>query len=473
MAVKQHDLAVIGGGPGGYVAAIRAGQLGLDVALVESRKTMGGTCLNIGCIPSKALLESSYRFAQTRGELASHGIKTGPAQLDLATMQKRKGEIVDRVTQGVGALLWKWKVQTYTGHGRFVEPGKLVVQPGGGARDDQAVEIKAKHFVIATGSVPVSIPGIAFGGERIGTSTETLAYGEVPKHLVVIGAGAIGLELGSVWNRLGSKVTVLEYLDRILPGMDAEIAAVARKTLEQQGLSIQTGVRVTGADPTGSGAKTASCVVKAEGRKPIKCSHVLVAVGRKPFTDGLGLEAIGLKTNERGQIPVSEHFATDVPGVYAIGDVVPGPMLAHKASDEGVACVERIVTGYGHVNYDAIPNIVYIWPEVAAVGATEEGLREQGVPFRKGSFPFLANGRAHAIGDTEGKVKILAHSETDRVLGVHIIGPHAGDLIAEAAVAIEFGASSEDLARACHAHPTLAEAIKEAALAVDRRAVHA
>jgi len=472
MAEKQHDLVVIGGGPGGYVAAIRAGQLGLDVALVESRKMMGGTCLNIGCIPSKALLESSHRFAQTREELGAHGIKTGRVQLDLATMQKRKGEIVDRVTQGVGALLWKWKVQTYAGRGRFIEPGKLVVEPPEGAKDAETVEIKAKHFVIATGSVPAALPGIAFDGGRIGTSTEALAYSEVPKHLVVIGAGAIGLELGSVWNRLGAKVTVLEYLDRILPGMDAETAAETRKALTKQGLDIQTGVRVTGAKAAGSTAKTAGCVVQAEGKKPIKCSHVLVAVGRKPFTDGLGLETIGLKTNERGQIPIDAHFATGVSGVYAIGDVVPGPMLAHKASDEGVACVERIVTGYGHLNYDAIPNIVYTWPEVASVGATEEGLREQGIRFRKGSFPFLANGRAHAIGDPEGKVKILAHNETDRVLGVHIVGPHAGDLIAEVAVAIEFGASSEDLARACHAHPTLAEAIKEAALAVDRRAVH-
>ena len=463
MTEKQHDVVVIGGGPGGYVAAIRAAQLGLDVALVESRKSMGGTCLNVGCIPSKALLESSHRYVQTTQELKEHGVLAGRVRLDLAAMQARKQGVVERVTQGVAALLWKWKVATYHGHGRFVAPGRLEV-----AAEEEVLELSADRFIIATGSVPAALPGVELDGERIATSTEALTYETAPSHLVVIGAGAIGLELGSVWARLGAKVTVLEYLDRILPGIDAEIAAEARKIYEAQGLAIHTGVRVTGA----SVSKNGRCKVEAEGRKPIACSHVLVAVGRTPFTDGLGLETVGIETNDRGQIPVDERYATAAGGIFAIGDVIPGPMLAHTASDEGVACVEHMVTGYGHVNYDAMPNIVYTWPEVATVGATEETLRERGVHHHKGTFPFLANGRAHALGRPVGKVKILAHAETDRVLGVHILGPNAGDLIAEAAVAIEFGASSEDLARACHAHPTLAESVKEAALAVDRRAIH-
>ncbi len=473
---KQHDLVVIGGGPGGYVAAIRAGQLGLDVALVESRRSLGGTCLNVGCIPSKALLESSHRLSQIQHEAAEHGIGIGRATLDLGVMLKRKEAVVDRVTQGVAALLWKWKVQVYHGHGRFVGPGRLEVVT------DQGVQaITAGRFVIATGSVPAGLPGLNLDGERIGTSTEALAYRQVPEHLVVIGAGAIGLELGSVWSRLGARVTVLEYLDRILPGTDAEIAAEARTILERQGLVIRTGVRVTGATVLEASARRkgasaestgGACRIAAEGMDPIACSHVLVAVGRRPFTEGLGLDAIGIEPNRRGQIEVDEHFATSAENVFAVGDVIRGPMLAHKASDEGIACVERIVTGYGRLNYDAIPAVVYTWPEVASVGASEEDLREQGIPLRKGSFPFLANGRAHALGNIAGKVKILAHATSDRILGVHIIGPQAGDLIAEAAVAIEFGASSEDLARACHAHPTLAEAVREAALAVDRRALH-
>jgi dihydrolipoamide dehydrogenase len=454
-------LVVIGGGPGGYVAALRAAQLGLDTAVVDERERFGGTCLNVGCIPSKALLESSHRFASANLELADHGVVTGKAKLDLAVMQKRKDEVVSRITKGVAALLWKWKVKTYKGRGSLAGPGRVVVA---GTKE---IQLTTKHIIIATGSVSASLPGIDFDGQRIGTSTEALAYDEVPKHLVVIGAGAIGLELGSVWSRLGAKVTVLEYLDRILPGMDLATAKAAQKVLESQDLKIELGVRVTGAKTTKTG-----CTVKADGRSPLRCSHVLVAVGRTPNTEGLGLETVGIELDERGQIPVKEHFATSASGIYAVGDVIRSPMLAHKASDEGVACVERIVTGYGHVNYDAIPSIVYTSPEVAGVGKTEEELKEAGVPYRKGAFPFLANGRAHALGDTTGQVKILAHKETDRVLGVHIIGPQAGDLIAEAAVAIEFGASSEDLARACHAHPTLAESLKEAALAVDKRALH-
>jgi dihydrolipoamide dehydrogenase len=461
MTETTFDLLVIGGGPGGYVAALRAAQLGLKTAVIEERATFGGTCLNVGCIPSKALLESSHRFAGANLEFAEHGVVFDKVKLDLAVMQKRKDAVVSRVTKGVAALLWKRKVKTYNGRARLAGPGQVVVSA------TEEVKLTAKNIIVATGSVSASLPGIEFDGKRIGTSTEALAYDEVPKHLVVIGAGAIGLELGSVWSRLGAKVTVLEYLDRILPGMDLATAKETQKVLESQGLTIELGVRVTAANTTKTG-----CTVKADGRSPLRCSHVLVAVGRKPYTEGLGLDTVGIAVDERGRIPVNEHFATTADGIYAIGDVIQGPMLAHKASDEAVACVERIVTGYGHVNYDAIPSIVYTWPEVASVGKTEEELKEAGVPYRKGAFPFLANGRAHALGDTAGQVKILAHKETDRILGVHIIGPHAGDLIAEAAVAIEFGASSEDLARACHAHPTLAESLKEAALAVDRRALH-
>jgi dihydrolipoamide dehydrogenase len=462
MPEASHDLVVIGGGPGGYVAALRAAQLGLDTAVIDVRKTFGGTCLNVGCIPSKAMLESSHRFADARNALAGHGVIAGDVSLDLGVMQKRKDDIVSRVTQGVAALLWKWKVKTYCGRGRLDGPGRVVVEG-----DEETHELTAKHVILATGSVPAALPGVEFDGGRIGTSTEALDYGEVPGHLVVIGAGAIGLELGSVWCRLGAEVTVLEYLDRILPGMDLEVALEARKALARQGLKIETGVRVTGAIATDEG-----CTVEAERHEPLRCSHVLVAVGRRPYTDGLGLDTVGIEVDDRGRIPVDDRFATSAEGVFAVGDVVRGPMLAHKASDEGIACVEGIATGRGHVNYDAIPSIVYTWPELAGVGKTEEELKEAGVPHRKGVFPFVANGRAHALGEIRGKVKVLAHGETDRVLGVHIVGPHAGDLIAEAAVAIEFGASSEDLARACHAHPTLAESLKEAALAVDRRALH-
>ena len=463
MTETNHDLVVIGGGPGGYVAALRAAQLGLDTAVIDERDNLGGTCLNVGCIPSKALLESSHRFMDARLELARHGVVIDNVELDLGVMQKRKDKIVQRITKGVAALLRKSKVKIYTGRARLAGPGHIVVSRG----HEQDLKLAAKHVILATGSVPATLPGVEFDGQRIGSSTDALAYDKVPKHLVVIGAGAIGLELGSVWSRLGAEVTVLEFLERILPGMDLATAKDAQKVLQSQGLKIEVGVRVTGVTATKTG-----CTVKAEGRPALKCSHVLVAVGRKPYAEGLGLETVGIELDASGRIPVNEHFATAADGVYAIGDVIRGPMLAHKASDEGVACVEGFVTGYGHVNYDAIPSIVYTSPEIAGVGKTEEELNEADIPYRKGTFPFLANGRAHALGDTTGQVKILAHGETDRLLGVHIIGPHAGDLIAEAAVAIEFGASSEDLARACHAHPTLAESLKEAALGVDKRALH-
>jgi dihydrolipoamide dehydrogenase len=463
MAAQEHDLVVVGAGPGGYIAAIRAAQLGMNVACVEKEKALGGTCLRIGCIPSKAMLESSELYREARTEFATHGVRIEKVDLDLAAMLKRKDDVVRANTSGVEFLFKKNKVARYLGTARFTGPGALSVAGG-----PETTELRAKHVIVATGSVSAPLKGVEMDGDRIGTSTEALAWDAPPKRLVVIGAGAIGLELGSVWSRLGSEVIVLEYLDRILPGMDAEIAGEAHKVLKKQGLQFRLGARVTSARTKGK-----VCIVEAEGLEPIECDRVLLAVGRKPNTEGLGLDAIGVALDEKGRIPVDERFATSAPGVYAIGDVIRGPMLAHKAEEEGVACVEWIATGYGHVNYDAIPNVVYTAPEIASVGKTEEELKQAGVEFRKGAFPFLANGRARALGHTEGRVKILADSGTDRVLGVHILGARAGDLIAEAAAAIEFGATSEDIARTSHAHPTLSEAVKEAALAVDRRALNA
>ncbi len=462
--MPSHDLIVIGAGPGGYVAAIRAAQLGLDVACIEKVKELGGTCLRIGCIPSKALLESSELFSEAAGAgLAQHGVVAKEVALDLAKMLARKDKVVKGLTQGIAGIFKRNKITRYEGAARLAGGKKVVV-----ATADGDVELEGKHVIIATGSEVATLPGIELDGDRIGSSTEALSYPAVPKHLVVIGAGYIGLELGSVWKRLGAKVTVLEYLPRILPGMDAEVAKEAQKILAKQGLEFQLGAKVTAAKLKG---KT-KCVVEVEGSDPIECDRVLVAVGRKPNTEGLGLETVGIELEKRGQIPVNDHFETSAEGIYAIGDVIRGPMLAHKAEEEGVACVEHIVTGYGHVNYDAIPGVAYTHPEIASVGKTEEQLKEDGVAYRKGKFPFIANGRAKALEQTAGFVKILADEKTDRILGVHIIGARAGDLIAEAVVAIEFGATSEDIARSSHAHPTLAEIVKEAAFAVDGRAIH-
>jgi dihydrolipoyl dehydrogenase len=464
----RHDLVVIGAGPGGYVAAIRAAQLGLNTACIDREKELGGTCLRIGCIPSKALLESSELYRESREAFARHGVRFEGLGLDLAAMQKRKTEVVKANTSGVEYLFKKNKVTRYLGTGRIVAAGRVVVE-GGADR----VEIEARHILIATGSVSADLKGVELDGERIGTSTEALTYAEVPARLTVIGAGAIGLELGSVWSRLGSKVLVLEYLDRILPGMDAEIAAEALKVFKKQGLEFRLGARVTAARKVaGRGGQKEYCQVEVAGSPPIECDRVLLAVGRKPNTRGLGLEAVGLTLDPKGRIPVDEHFQTGVPGIHAIGDVIRGPMLAHKAEDEGVACVEQIVTGSSHVDYNSIPNVVYTSPEIASVGKSEEELQEAGIEYRKGEFPFSANGRARALGQTEGRVKILAHARTDDVLGAHVIGPRAGDLIAELALAVALGASSEEIARASHAHPTLAEAVKEAALAVEKRAIH-
>ena len=460
--MRSYDLIVIGGGPGGYTAAIRGAQLGLRVACVEKERVLGGTCLRVGCIPSKALLESSELYERAKADLGGHGISVSEVALDLTRMLKRKDQVVRSLTYGVASLVRKHKITRYVGTARFVSPSQLHV-----VGDKRQRALTGQHVVIATGSRSASLAGIEMDGDRVGTSTQALSYDEVPRHLAVIGAGYIGLELGSVWRRLGSQVTVFEYLDRILPGMDSEVAEAARKEFARQGMRFRLGSKVTAVRAAGG-----QCVIQVEGREPTECDRVLVSVGRVPNTDGLGLEAAGVRLDEQGRIEVNDGFRTSAEGVYAIGDVIRGPMLAHKASEEGVACVERIVTGYGHVNYDAIPGVVYTHPEIAAVGRTESQLKEAGVPFRTGTFPFQANGRARALGDTAGFVKVLAHAETDRVLGVHIFGPRAGELIAEAAVAIEFGASSEDIARSSHAHPTLAEALKEAALAVEDRQIH-
>lgn len=460
--MESFDLIVIGGGPAGYSAAIRGAQLGLNVACIEKEKALGGTCLRIGCIPSKALLESSELYEKARKGLGHHGIVTSEVALDLDRMLNRKDRVVASLTNGIAGLIRKNRITRYLGQARFVSPSRLAVDGEGGT-----CELRAGNILVATGSKAASLPGLNLDGDRIGTSTEALSYPEVPRRLAVIGAGYIGLEMGSVWRRLGSRVVVFEYLNRILPGMDGEVAEAARVALARQGMEFRLGSKVSGARVRGE-----HCVIDCEGSEPFECDRVLVSVGRKANTDGLGLEAAGVRLDDRGRIEVNDRFQTSVEGVYAVGDVIRGPMLAHKAQEEGVACVERIATGFGHVNYDAIPGIVYIHPEVASVGKTEEELAGSGRAFRKGKFPFLANGRARAMADTEGFVKILADKRTDRILGVHAIGPRAGDLIAEAAVAIEFGASSEDIARSSHAHPTLAEAVKEAALAADGRALH-
>jgi dihydrolipoamide dehydrogenase len=460
--MPQHDLVVIGAGPGGYVAAIRAAQLGLNVGVIEQEPVLGGTCLRVGCIPSKALLESSELYTEARQSFARHGIVLASVELDLKAMLRRKEQIVNGLTKGVESLFKKNKITRYLGHGKINGPGAVSVQAKEGT-----IDLTAKNILIATGSKPSSLPGIQMDRERVVTSTEALSFADVPKRLILIGAGYIGLELGSVWNRLGSKVIVLEYLNRILPGMDSEIAGDAQKVFEKQGLEFKLGKKVTGAR-----ADSAEAIVDVQGEESIRADKVLVAVGRVPNTENLGLENAGIKLDQRGRIEVSKNFTTSSPNVFAIGDVIQGPMLAHKAEEEGIACVEALVTGYGHVNYDTIPGIVYTQPEIATVGKSEDQLKEQGTAFRKGIFPFRANGRAHALGHPDGKVKILADEKTDRVLGVHIIGPRAGDLIAEATTAMTFGASSEDIARTCHAHPTLSECVKEAALAVDGRAIH-
>jgi dihydrolipoamide dehydrogenase len=445
------------------VAAIRAAQLGMDVAVIEKEEKLGGTCLRVGCIPSKALLESSHKYEEAGHEFSQHGIGVSGLTFDLATMMKRKNDVVTTLAKGIEALLVKNKVARHRGTGRLAGPGKVEIT----ATDGSKRVVQSPRIILAVGSRSVVLPGIEADGKLVGASTEALAFDTVPAHLVVIGGGYIGLELGTVWRRLGSKVTVLEYADRILTGIDADIAAEALPLFRKQGLDIRLGVKVKSARASGG-----RCIVECEGQEPIECDRVLAATGRRPATDDLGLETVGLATDGRGWIPVDGQFRTAAAGVYAIGDCIPGPMLAHKAEEDGVACAEALKSGWAHVDYDLVPAVVFTHPEIAAVGRTEEQLVAAGVTFKKGVFPFRANGRARTINDTTGKVKVLADAATDRVLGVHIIGPSAGDLIGEAAAAMSFGATAEDIARVCHAHPTLPEALKEAAMAVSGRAIH-
>ncbi len=460
---STFDVIVIGGGPGGYVCAIRAAQLGLKVACVEKRATLGGTCLNIGCIPSKALLQSSENFDEVSHHYKDHGIMVEGITLDLAKMQSRKGEVVSANVKGVEFLFKKNKVTWLKGAGKLTAPGTV---------DVDGTAYQAKHIVIATGSESIPLPGVDVDEKRIVSSTGALELDKVPGHLVVIGGGYIGLELGSVWLRLGSKVTVVEFLDRLVPGMDSEVGKQFERTLGKQGMKFRLSTKVTGATVTDTGVSLTVEPSKGGEAETIEADVVLVAIGRRAYTESLGLAEIGVALDERGRVIVDGHWATNVPGVYAIGDVIAGPMLAHKAEEEGVALAESLVGQAGHVNYGVIPGVVYTWPEVASIGLTEDALKAAGASYRVGKFPFTANGRARAMGSTDGFVKILADKETDRILGAHIIGPDAGTLIAELATAMEFGASSEDVARICHAHPSLSEAVKEAALAVEGRALH-
>jgi dihydrolipoamide dehydrogenase len=461
MAEDTFDLVVLGGGPGGYVAAIRAAQLGMRVACVEKEDALGGTCVRVGCIPSKALLDSSELFDQIRHKSGVHGIRVGEPEIDVAAMLERKDGVVKANTDGVKFLFKKNKVEWVRGFGRLASPESVEVETAEGTRT-----LTAKNIVLATGSVPVELPFLKFDHERIVDSTGALAFTEVPEHLVVVGGGVIGLELGSVWLRLGAKVTVLEMAPTILPGMDAEIVRQADRIFRKQGFELRTGTRVTGAERKGE-----RVVVSVEGSDPIEADRVLVAVGRRAYTEGMGFEEAGIPL-ERGVIRVDERFRTGVGEVYAIGDAIGGRMLAHKAEEEGVAAVEFAAGKHGHVNYDAVANVVYTWPEIASVGMTEEEAKAAGREYRVGKFPFSANGRARAMAETDGMVKVIADAGTDRLLGLHILGPRASDLIAEAALAMEFEASAEDIAISVHAHPTLPEAVKEAALAAIGRAIH-
>ena len=464
----MYDLVIIGTGPGGYVGAIRAAQLGMKVAVVEKRAAHGGTCLNIGCIPSKALLHASELFEEAGHGFEKMGIKVSTPKVDMKQMLNFKQDAIDGNTKGIEFLLKKNKVDAFHGTGKILGAGKVEVTPEKG--DAQVLE--TRNICIATGSDVAQLPGITIDEKQIVSSTGALELTKVPGHMVVVGAGVIGLELGSVWRRLGAKVTVVEYLDRILPGMDSEVAKKFRLLLARQGFDFKLGSKVTGAKTSKSGVKVTIEPAKGGDGETLEADIVLVAIGRVPYTDGLGLEDAGVALDERKRVVVDDHFATNVPGIFAIGDVVRGAMLAHKAEEEGVALAELLAGQAGHVNYGIIPSVVYTYPEVASVGKTEDELKDAGVAYRSGSFPFMANGRAKANQTTDGFVKMLADAKTDQVLGVHILGPQAGELIHECAVLMEFGGSSEDLARTCHAHPTLSEAVKEAALAVDKRAIH-
>ncbi len=457
-----YDVVIIGGGPGGYNCAIRAGQLGLKTACIEMRETLGGTCLNVGCIPSKALLHASELYEEAEKNFADMGIGIGKLTLDLEKMMGRKAEAVTGLTKGVEFLFKKNKVDHIRGKGRIAGQGKVIVTDA----DGKETELSAKNIVIATGSEVTPLPGVEIDEERIVSSTGALELASVPKKMVLIGAGVIGLELGSVCRRLGSEVTVVEYLDRPLPTMDGEVSKQARKLFEKQGLVFKLGRKVTGVETLKTKLKVATEAADGGDEEVLDADVVLVCIGRRPYTEGLGLETVGVETDRRGFIP-NDHFKTSAEGVWVVGDCTTGAMLAHKAEDEGVACAERIAGKAGHVNYDAIPNVVYTYPEIASVGATEEQLKEQGRSYKTGKFPFMANSRGRTNHQTDGFVKILADAETDEILGGHIVGPHAGEMIAELAVAIEFRAASEDIARTSHAHPTLSEAVRQAAMGVE------
>ncbi len=463
----SYDLIIIGTGPGGYVCAIRAAQLGLKTAVVEKWATFGGTCLNIGCIPSKALLHASEMFDEAGHGFAALGIEVAKPTLNLPAMMKHKSDTVKANVDGVAFLLKKNKVDSFIGHGSILSPGKVQVK----AADGSVQVIETRNIVIATGSEVTPLAGVTIDEKTIVSSTGALELTKVPGKVVVIGAGVIGLELGSVWRRLGSEVLFIEYADRILAGMDTEVAKQFQRIIEKQGVKFKLASKVTGVAKVKAGESVTFEPVAGGAAESVEADIVLVATGRRPYTEGLGLEAAGVAL-DRGRITIDSHFATNVAGIYAIGDVVRGPMLAHKAEDEGVAVAEILAGQHGHVNYDVIPGVVYTWPEVASVGKTEEELKSAGQAYKVGKFPFTANGRARANRATEGSVKVLADATTDRVLGVHIIGAGAGDMIHEAAVLMEFGGSAEDLARTCHAHPTMSEAVKEAAMAVDKRAIH-
>ena len=464
--MRPFDLAVIGAGPGGYVAAIRAAQLGLRVALIEKEARLGGTCLNVGCIPSKALLESSGLYYQATHAFPDHGITTGPVSFDLAGMMARKDRVVEALTGGIGLLMKKNKIKVLRGPGRLAGPNRILV-----SRAEGDEEVEAGNILLAMGSVPIEVPSLPFDGHHIVTSTEALSFDRVPEHLVVVGAGAVGLELGSVWARLGAQVTVIEMLPVIVPFADRQIARALQKSLVKQGLAFRLASRVTDARIDGDRI-TVTIRNEKDESEVVTCDRLLVAVGRRPLTDGAGLSEAGVSVGGDARIEVDERLETSVPGVYAIGDLVRGPMLAHKAEEEGTAVAEQIAGKPGHVNYPAIPSVVYTSPEVGQVGMTEAEAKDRGLAIKSGRFYFKANARAKCMGEEDGLVKVIAHAETDRLLGLHILGPHASEMIAEAVTAFEFGGSAEDVGRTVHAHPTLSEVVKEAALAVERRQIH-
>lgn len=471
MATENFDLIVIGGGPAGYVAAIRAAQLGMKTACIDKRKTFGGTCLNVGCIPSKALLDSSEHFLHAKTKFQKHGIVLGDVQLDLAQMMKRKDAVVRQLVNGVAGLFKKHKIEGINGKGKLL-PGsgperQVEVVTEAGVRT-----LSAPRVLLATGSEPTQLPFLPFDGKSVLSSTEVLELTEVPKHLVVVGGGVIGLEMGSVWLRLGAKVTVIEFQDRISPFLDKQIGTELYKSLQKQGMEFKLATKCLGASQSGSWMIVQTEEIATGTKSQIECDKILVSTGRRPYSEGLGLENLGIKTDKAGRVEVDAHYQTAAAGVYAVGDLITGPMLAHKAEEEGIAAVELMAGQKGHVNYEAIPNVIYTWPEVATVGYSEEELKAKGIAYKTGTFPFLANGRAKAMEESEGLVKVISDQKTDRLLGMHIVGPWASDLIAEATSVIEFGGSAEDIARTCHAHPTLSEVVKEAAMAVDKRQIH-